>query len=303
MPSSLPTDIRFPISCAYELQPKSVLDIGIGFGRWGFLFREFLDVFMGRIYKDTWAVKIDGVEAYEPYIMDHHRAIYDNIFIEDARTYIQRAPHYDLIVIGDMLEHLNMDEAITFFHDVMNKTNGGLLINIPLGKCEQDGHENPYETHRSTWEKENLMELNPTLFQISSYGKNDDGKSGQHGVFFFKKNDYQYFQAIEEGQQYESRGQIDNSAACYERAKNTAPNKPDAYLSLAGIALNKGDINLGLQLLRHVIEVSPDTSDAYLALVSLLKKLDRKEEAAAIIDAGLFRFAGNQEIIEQLESF
>ncbi len=27
-----------------ELQPRSVLDIGVGFGKWGFLAREYLDV-------------------------------------------------------------------------------------------------------------------------------------------------------------------------------------------------------------------------------------------------------------------
>ena len=30
------------------INPSSVLDVGAGFGRWGFLIREFLEVWIGR---------------------------------------------------------------------------------------------------------------------------------------------------------------------------------------------------------------------------------------------------------------
>ena len=60
MPSSLPDFIPTIIKTVMSRNPKSVLDIGVGFGKWGYLFREYLDVYHGRVFKEDWLVNIEG---------------------------------------------------------------------------------------------------------------------------------------------------------------------------------------------------------------------------------------------------
>ena len=49
-----------------RISPKSVLDLGVGFG-WGVLCREILDARFGRCEKEDWQALIRGVEIWRPY--------------------------------------------------------------------------------------------------------------------------------------------------------------------------------------------------------------------------------------------
>jgi hypothetical protein len=44
MPSSRPTTIPVVIHLLRQIRPRSILDVGIGFGKWGHLFREYTDI-------------------------------------------------------------------------------------------------------------------------------------------------------------------------------------------------------------------------------------------------------------------
>lgn len=54
---------------------ESVLDVGVGFGRWGFSIREFLEAWAGRPLTIQWKLRIDVIEAFSPAIAPHHRSI------------------------------------------------------------------------------------------------------------------------------------------------------------------------------------------------------------------------------------
>ena len=68
MPSSSPIHIPIVISIVRQMQPQSLLDIGVGFGKWGHLFREYLDVCRIDMVEEThqrdhWRVRIDGKQG------------------------------------------------------------------------------------------------------------------------------------------------------------------------------------------------------------------------------------------------
>ena len=44
MPSSRPNTIPTVINLLRQLKPQSILDVGVGFGKWGHLFREYTDI-------------------------------------------------------------------------------------------------------------------------------------------------------------------------------------------------------------------------------------------------------------------
>ncbi len=146
-------NISYNIDLVKRLDPKSILDIGAGFGRWGILFREFLEVWGDRNYSGNWNRRIDGVEVFPGYIKEYHRYFYDNLYLDEALGFVKNLKtHYDLINCGDVIEHLAKSDALEMIRLCLAKCNW-LLINIPLGKNWEQGaiNDNQYETHKSTW--------------------------------------------------------------------------------------------------------------------------------------------------------
>ena len=99
-------NIPFNIEILMKIEPKRVLDVGVGFGRWGMIIREFCDVWFGRIMEPEWRVHLEGIEAFEQNITSYHKSFYNHIHIGDAREIIYRLESsWDLIIFGDVLEH------------------------------------------------------------------------------------------------------------------------------------------------------------------------------------------------------
>jgi SAM-dependent methyltransferase len=138
-----------------KLQPKSVLDIGVGFGKWGFLFREYLDVMAGRPFKKDWAIQIDGIEIFDPYIEEHQPCIYDAVIMGDCVKIINTIDSYDLVFMSDVLEHIQKDIARQFILDALRKCKHFLLV-IPMTSVWLNSqgmvYGNAFEAHISAWE-------------------------------------------------------------------------------------------------------------------------------------------------------
>ncbi len=147
-------NISYNIDLVRKLDPKSILDLGVGFGRWGILFREFLEIWDAGKYGGNWDRTIDGVEIYVDYLHDYHKYFYNNIYVTDALTFlINTESKYDLINCGDVIEHLSKEDGKKLIKIALDKSKY-LLINIPVGKYwEQNNEDNIFETHRSVWYK------------------------------------------------------------------------------------------------------------------------------------------------------
>ena len=125
MPSSRPTTIPVVIHLLRQLKPRSILDVGVGFGKWGHLFREYTDINEAerdpaRYQRENWQVRIDGIEGHAAYLTDLHRFLYNEIHVGDAAELLPRLPRYDLIFLGDIIEHFEkeagrrlLDEALS----------------------------------------------------------------------------------------------------------------------------------------------------------------------------------------------
>src|SRR5438445_2272431 len=101
MPSSRPNVIPTVIHLVQQLKPGSILDVGIGFGKWGHLFREYTDIREAeydpaRYQKQNWQVRIDGLEGHAAYITPMHRYLYNEIHLGDAALLMKTLPYYDL---------------------------------------------------------------------------------------------------------------------------------------------------------------------------------------------------------------
>ncbi|MEI8314974.1 MAG: hypothetical protein WCG79_05930 [Verrucomicrobiota bacterium] len=137
-----------------KIEPKRVLDIGVGFGRWGMIVREFCDVWYGRVLRKNWKVHIEGVEGFAPSIEDYHRTFYDRIHIGDFRTLrTSLGEGWDVVIFGDVLEHFEKKEAYQLLDWALSASEY-VLVNIPLGAdwSQVDIYENVYERHLSVWD-------------------------------------------------------------------------------------------------------------------------------------------------------
>ncbi len=157
MPSSVPYAVPIIASIARQLRPASVLDIGVGFGKYGHLFREYTDIWdmasVGDYDRTRWKTRIEGIEATAAYLTPMHEYLYDRIHVGDVRTLIDSLPRYDCIVMGDVLEHFEKREGSALLDRLYEHANTCVLLTFPRNcALNDDVLGNPYEAHRSRWD-------------------------------------------------------------------------------------------------------------------------------------------------------
>ncbi len=146
------------------LNPKSILDVGCGAGRWGFLFHDCLDYYNERFQKEKWRVSIDGVEINRGYKTSLHKEFYRQVFYEDIRRVAPNLKYYDLINMQDVLEHLPKSDGADLIHELL-KHCGVFLLVQPVGKWPYSvdravkKYGNPHEAHISTWTNKELLTM------------------------------------------------------------------------------------------------------------------------------------------------
>jgi len=157
MPSSRPNTIPTIIHLVRQIKPRSILDVGIGFGKWGHLFREYTDILEAerdpkRYQREHWQVKIDGIEGHADYLTDMHRYLYHQIHIGDACQIIKALPPYDLIFMGDVIEHLEKPAGVQLLLDAAKICHKAVIVSTPRYETAQtDLCGNELERHRSLW--------------------------------------------------------------------------------------------------------------------------------------------------------
>lgn len=124
---------------------SDVLDVGAGDGKWGRLLKGLVP-------------RVTALEIWLSYVEKFHLSeIYTGVIVEDARKYTRYAD-YDVIILGDVLEHLPRKDALPLIA-TLRETGSRIYLTIPITKCVQDGtvYGNPYETHLDQWSNEELV--------------------------------------------------------------------------------------------------------------------------------------------------
>jgi len=137
-----------------KLKPKTVLDIGVGFGKWGFLCREYLECWQGRVYPKDWELRIDGIEAWEPFTeLPWIKTVYSNLYVGDAVELINTLPDYDLIIANDVIEHVEKVSGLKLLNAIVTKSKNA-IVNVPTGKGWMNNKvvdDNPHDKHKAVW--------------------------------------------------------------------------------------------------------------------------------------------------------
>ncbi|KPU27736.1 hypothetical protein TR13x_04245 [Caloranaerobacter sp. TR13] len=151
MPTSYHGQISLILDFVLHEKPNSILDIGIGFGKYGVLLRELLDISKERYEKKYWKIRIDGIEGYEHYSNPIYNYVYDNIIIGDVRKVIKNIKNiYDIALLIDVLEHFEKEEGKQVLYDIL-KICKVLIISVPAIPADQTYLDNDLEIHKSVW--------------------------------------------------------------------------------------------------------------------------------------------------------
>jgi hypothetical protein len=167
MPFSHSSQITTIVEYIEKVNPRSILDVGIGMGQYGFLSRmnlENINLFningnqAMQKNKKEWHVRIDGIEGYPIYITPVHDYCYNKIMIGDALTLLPTLhdKSYELILAIDILEHFHKEDGVNFLSELKRISSNAILISTPKEFIHQNIEANPFENHRSVWSKNDL---------------------------------------------------------------------------------------------------------------------------------------------------
>jgi hypothetical protein len=172
MPSGTLSPAQLIVEAVLAARPRRIVDLGMGTGKYGFLIREQTDFAENRLSRDSWELRIDGVEGYPAYIGDHQRAFYDEIIVGDIRDFVRdgEAQAYDVALAIDVIEHLEPADAIEFTRNAL-RVAGLMVIATPKMFYEQAGEANSLEQHRSWWPTKALARLAATCDAQSSLAR------------------------------------------------------------------------------------------------------------------------------------
>lgn len=175
MGSSFATQIPSIIHIVQQLKPKSIIDIGKGFGKYGFLIHEYLGIPTNfridplKKMCDQSSVKIDAVEVDPDLMLPHLLHFYNNIYFKNINEIYKSLPNYDLVVMIDIIEHIEMNSAIEIVKHFIDN-NSVVLIATPIHFFQQELYESQYERHVSHWKLEDFIKIAHTDVQKYSDG-------------------------------------------------------------------------------------------------------------------------------------
>ena len=158
MPYSIPIFDNMIREQLIKKNPRSILDIGAGAGKYGKLLREALP-----------NCKIDAVEATESYIDRFDlKSIYNNVYNLTIEEYLDKHPknQYDIVSIGDMLEHLYRSRVVDYL-DFLTYRTGWIMCIWPTNLPQDDWEGNGFECHRSNFKLKDLADH----FNVEFFGK------------------------------------------------------------------------------------------------------------------------------------
>jgi 2-polyprenyl-3-methyl-5-hydroxy-6-metoxy-1,4-benzoquinol methylase len=162
MMTSFAENIKPIIESIVEVNPKRILDIGSAFGKFSILAREAILSIRaeGQDLTPVDDLEIDCIEMAKYFQnQPYHANLYQKHWHMDAREIDWLGmPEYDLILLIDVIEHWNKEEAKKIIEELKKYTKAKILISTPkevaFYKEEYYGADCP--KHISQWIREDF---------------------------------------------------------------------------------------------------------------------------------------------------
>ncbi|MFJ8594864.1 class I SAM-dependent methyltransferase [Streptomyces sp. NPDC093598] len=153
MPTSIAEGKDWSLRLFVQHQPDTVCDVGPGEGTYAKLFRP--------AHHGVWWT---AIEIYKPYIRRYglkntakRKEMYDEVHTLDARVAPDHLFHRDLVIFGDVLEHMAWGDAGDLLRKAEAAGAWNILVSLPIVEAPQgevDG--NPHEEHVHHWDADDM---------------------------------------------------------------------------------------------------------------------------------------------------
>ena len=148
--------------------PKfKILDVGAGFGKWGFLIRDSFDVMtFQKFNKEDWKLNITAIEPFPNCITPLQEQIYNKIIKKEFFDCIDDLGQFDLVIFGDVIEHFEKEKGYEVLKKIFEHTNN-IIVSTPNGLMPQGAWaENELEIHKSGWTIKDFDKYNVKEYKI-----------------------------------------------------------------------------------------------------------------------------------------
>lgn len=160
MGTSHPETKPWVVQHILDIGARHVLDVGAGAGGWADALRQ-------GGYKGT----LTAVEVWEPYIYAYRLLErYDVVLQRDVR-HIEpwTFAAYDVVIFGDVLEHMTRDEALQVWDRAQRARNAAIAIPI-VHYCQGALNDNPFEEHVvADWTHEGVLAAFPGITDSQAF--------------------------------------------------------------------------------------------------------------------------------------
>lgn len=148
--------------------PKSILDMGIGYGMNGACVRNWLEV-----GNEEYQVILEGIEGFKEY-KNPMWDLYDKVHLMDILKFIKKDVNFDLIILTDVIEHFDKETGVKVLEWAKVHCNKAVMVSTPAIPIEQGPYKgNEFEAHKSSWTLEDFTKL--------GFGVVKDGKKDKFG--------------------------------------------------------------------------------------------------------------------------
>lgn len=146
MPSCRPDVIPKILYKVMDMRPNSIVEVGIGFGKWGVMCKEYLKYWMGV------DVRITGIEVFGGYANTAY-GVYNKVVEKDVMSVLGELEDADLVLAVDVIEHLRRKDGERMLAAIGNR----YIVTTP-GYWSSQGtcFGNEHEQHRSQWKEDDF---------------------------------------------------------------------------------------------------------------------------------------------------
>ena len=132
------------------LRPSTVCDIGPGAGKYGRIMRLIAE-------QNHFQTKVTAVEIDQSYVDQFQLpSLYDEVIVKNAVDMITDVRcRYDLIIIGDCIEHLRKSDGVDLLNFLIYRS-GYIIVIYPEALIQDDWEGHLQEAHISVWGPEDF---------------------------------------------------------------------------------------------------------------------------------------------------
>jgi len=162
------SNIPFVATELQRLNPRSILEIGVGFGKWGVVAREYLEAWQGHFRREEWRVRVEGIELFEGYRNPIWAAAYDQIHIGDATQIVNTLGEFDVGLICDVIEHIEKSTGRNLVNQLLAHCQTVILTTPLIFWPQREEHGNASQRHVCLWQPEDFRGYNGHTVELGS---------------------------------------------------------------------------------------------------------------------------------------